>query len=54
MFIGVLSEISMKAKMLRSRLEDDPDAVEEVILRLETLEEDLLKAVWEFGRADDT
>ena len=52
--MGVLSEISMKAKILRSRLEDDPYSVEEVISRLENLEEDLLRALCEFGIADDT
>jgi hypothetical protein len=53
-FIGVLSEISIKAKILRARLKEHPDSVEDVIGRLERLEEDLLRAVCDFGFDEDT
>lgn len=54
MFVGVLAEISMKAKMLRSMLKDRPESVEDVIWEIERLEGDLLDAVCEFGSDDDT
>jgi len=53
-FIGVLAEISMKAKLLKSRLSSDPDCVEDVIWEIERLEGDLLDAVCEFGSEIDT
>lgn len=49
-----MSEISIKAKILRARLKEDPDSVEDVIGRLERLEEDLLRAVCDFGFDEDT
>lgn len=39
---GVLAEISMRAKLLRSRLKEDPSAVEEVLSKIEALEDELL------------
>lgn len=39
---GVLAEISMRAKLLRARLKDDPSAVEEVLSKIEALEDELL------------
>jgi len=53
-FIGMLAEISMKAKMLKGRLREDPDSVEDVIWEIERLEGDLLDAVVEFGSEIDT
>ena len=54
MFIGVLAEISMKAKLLNLRLGRDPDCVEDVIWELEKLEGDLMDAVCEFDDDSDT
>ena len=42
---GVLAEISMRAKLLRASLERDPSSVEEVIAKIEALEEELLGVV---------
>jgi hypothetical protein len=53
-FIGVLAEISMKAKLLDLRLGRDPDCVEDVICEIEKLEGDLMDAVCEFDDADNT
>jgi hypothetical protein len=53
-FIGVLAEISMKAKLLNLRLGRDPDCVEDVIWELEKLEGDLMDAVCEFDDDGDT
>jgi len=44
----------MKAKMLKGRLREDPDSVEDVIWEIERLEGDLLDAVVEFGSEIDT
>lgn len=44
-FFGVLAEISMRAKILRERLKKDPDSVEEVISKIEGLEDELLEVV---------
>jgi hypothetical protein len=50
---GVLAEISMRAKLLRASLERDPSSVEEVLAKIEALEEELLgvvKVCLEFDR----
>ncbi len=44
-FFGVLAEISMRAKILRERLRKEPESVEEVIFKIEGLEDELLEAV---------
>lgn len=51
--MGVLAEISMKAKMVRARLRDDPDSVDRLIIEVERLEDELMEAVREFGAALD-
>lgn len=48
-FIGVLSEISMRAKILRERLRDDPDSVFDILPSIERLEDELLMAISNFG-----
>jgi hypothetical protein len=42
---GVLAEISMRAKLLRASLERDPSSVEEILAKIEALEEELLGVV---------
>lgn len=44
MFLGVLAEISMKAKILRETLSGDPNSVEEVLAKIEGLEDELIEA----------
>ena len=46
--IGMMSEICMKAKMLRNKLKDDPDSVREVHFALDRLEEDMVECLAEF------
>lgn len=53
MFLGVLAEISMKAKMLKSRLKDDPDSVESVLEGVERLEAELFETVEVFSGSED-
>lgn len=54
MFIGVLAEISMKAKLLNLRLGREPDCVGDVIWEIEKLEGELIDAVCEFDDDGDT
>lgn len=42
--MGVIAEISMKAKLLKRRLKKDPDSVERVLGEIERLEDELLDA----------
>lgn len=51
--MGVLAEISMRAKLVRSRLRADPDSVDRLVLEVERLEDELLDAMKEFGVAVD-
>lgn len=51
--MGVLAEISMRAKLVRSKLRADPDSVDSLILEVERLEDELLEAVREFGCVED-
>jgi hypothetical protein len=43
-FVGVLAEISMKAKILRQRLKKEPESVEKILAQIERLEDELLEA----------
>jgi len=47
-FIGVLSEISMRAKILKDKLREDPNSVFEVLSSIEKLEDELLLVVSNF------
>lgn len=42
--MGVIAEISMKAKILRERLKKNPESVEDIMARIEALEDELLEA----------
>lgn len=53
-FVGILAEISMKAKILRQRLKKEPDAVEEILAKIERLEDELLEAVGFFSDSKPT
>lgn len=44
-FFGILDEISMKAQILRDRLKDNPEAVDEIIAHICRLEDDLVGAI---------
>lgn len=46
--MGVLAEISMRAKLLRKRIRDNPDCVDVAIGELERLEDELFEAFREF------
>lgn len=39
---GILAEISMRAKILKSKLKDDPSSVEDVLRKLELLEDEFM------------
>lgn len=44
-FLGVIAEISMKAKILRERLKKNPESVEQIIGQIEALEDELLETL---------
>ena len=47
-FVGVLAEISMRAKILKSKLKDSPNSVQEILFAIERLEDELLEAIFNF------
>lgn len=47
-FVGVLAEITMKAKILRAKLKDDPDSVCQILESIERLEDELFEAIFNF------
>jgi len=47
--IGIMSEICMKAKILRDKLKKNPDLVEELLESLESLEEEMVVCVNKFN-----
>ena len=51
--IGMMSEIAMKAKILRNRLKKSPEMVVEILKDIERLEEEMLLCVVNFERQID-
>ena len=47
-FVGVLAEISMRAKILKSKLKDSPDSVQDILFAIERLEDELLEVIFNF------
>lgn len=47
-FVGVLAEIAMKAKILKEKLKNDPGSVFDVLYSIERLEDELLLSISNF------
>lgn len=48
--MGVIAEISMRAKLLKKKIRDNPDSVDSVIVEIERLEDELLEAFQSFEK----
>ncbi len=51
MVLGMMAEIAMKAKILRKKLSDDPNAVVEILSKIDRLEEEMLFCLEEFEKS---
>jgi len=49
--MGILAEISMRAKILKSRLKDDPGSIEKTLEKIELLEHELMRAIEVFSKS---
>jgi len=48
-FSGILNEISMKAQLLREKIKNNPDSIEEIIYKIDILENDFFESLNNFN-----